>query len=102
MARLPRRDVFGHEEKVLVALNLGRDVDHRGGTDEAVGRNRVAGVVGEVFARHPMDRRVKVCAGVLAEMQSVPVPGRGPAWLVARDHFHRKSLATGQTSAVAR
>ena len=48
------------------------------GPDEAPGRNRVAGVVGQILAGDPVDGRVEVRARVLAEVQACsstsPVP----------------------------
>ena len=48
------------------------------------GGNRVAGVVGQILAGDPVNRRVEVRAGVLAHVDRVPVPGR-PLVVVARD-----------------
>ena len=69
-------------------LDVGRDVDHARRTDELAHRNRVARVVRQIAARDPVDRRVEVRAGVLAEAQRVPVPRRPPL-VVARDDVDR-------------
>src|SRR6185436_13944334 len=50
--------------------------DHAGRTDEAPRGDRVAGIVRQVLAGNPVDRSVEVGAGVLAEMEGVPVPAR--------------------------
>src|SRR5215510_9339870 len=49
-----------------------RDVDHAGRPNEARCRDRVARVVWQILAGDPMNGRIEVGAGVLAEAQRVP------------------------------
>ena len=64
------------QQKIRIRLDLARDVDHARRSDEAARRDRVAGVVRQILARDPVNRRVEVRAGVLAELERVPVPRR--------------------------
>ena len=70
-------------------------VDDAGRTDEAPGRNGVAGVVRQVPARDPVHGSVEVRARVLAEVQGVPVPAR-PLVVVARDLLDRYPWRRGE------
>ena len=72
------------EKEIRVRRRLPRAVDHAGGRHEVLDGNRVGGVVRQVAARDPVDRRIEVRAGVLAAGEVVPVPAR-PALVVARD-----------------
>src|SRR5439155_20019858 len=56
--------------------------------DKPPRRNRVAAVLAEVPAGDPVDWRVEMGAGVFAEPERVPVPGR-PLVVVSRDHVDR-------------
>ena len=85
---LPRPDALGREQEVLVLLHVRRHIDHARRPDEASGRDRVAGVVGQVLAGDPVHRRVEVRARVLAHAERVPVPRRALV-VEARDHFDR-------------
>src|SRR5437763_1272024 len=67
-------EVLGQQE-VRVGRRLLAAIDDERRADEALGRNAVDGVVRQVLARHPVNRRVEVCAGVLAAGKVVPVPG---------------------------
>ena len=58
-------------------------------------RNRVAGVVRQVLAGHPVDGRIEVRAGVLAEAERVPVPRR-PLVVVLRDDVDRHARRRGE------
>src|SRR5439155_10548764 len=72
---LPRFDARGGQQEVVVALHLRRHVEDAGGTDETPGGNGVAGILVELPAGDPMDRRVEVSPGVLSQPEAIPIPG---------------------------
>ncbi len=86
MLFLEGEDVFGLEQEIVVLGGRGGAVDDDGGADEALGVDRVDGVVGHVLAADPVRRRVEMCAGVLAHRDVAPVPG-GAFLVVAADHL---------------
>ena len=75
--RLPRLETIDRQQEIRIAHHVVTDVDDARRSDKLPRGNGVARVVRQVLARDPVDRRVEVRAGVLAETQRVPVP-RGP------------------------
>ena len=57
--------------------------------------DRIDRVVGQILAGNPVDRRVEVRSGMLAETDVVPVPGRS-ALVVARHLLHPERRALSQ------
>ena len=82
---LPGLDAAAGEQEVRVRRHVPRDIDDACRADEAPRRNRVAGVVGQILAGYPVNGRVEVRAGVLAEPQRVPVPRRARAVVLGND-----------------
>ena len=82
--RLPRQNMRRRQQKLCVRRRLFRTVNDAGGRDKALRRDGVGITVGQILAGHPMNRRVKMRAGMLAAGKIVPVPGRS-ALVVARD-----------------
>src|ERR1700742_1482115 len=74
-------EVRGGQQVAVVGLDLGGLVDDDGGADQL--RRRDRGDVDAVFAGDPMDRRVEVGAGVLAELEDAPGPGGAKVVVVA-------------------
>src|SRR6267143_1954961 len=94
MLFFPFLDPFSRQKKIRIFGGFAAAIEHAGWSDEALGRNAVGRIVGQILARDPVDRRVEMRAGVLAAGKIVPVPCR-PALVVAR-HFldaERPSLA---------
>src|ERR1051326_729137 len=79
----PTLDPVHSEKEVGILLRFVTAIQNRRRADEALGRDAVGGVLRQVLARDPVDRRVEVRAGVLAAGEVVPIPG-GPALVVAR------------------
>ena len=75
-------------------------ITQAGPTNRRAG-NRVARVVGQVLAGDPVDGRVEVRAGVLAERERVPVPARS-ALVVAGELRRSSRRATPRRSAAGR
>ena len=86
--RFPLLDAGRRQQEVRILGDLALDVDHARRSGEARHRDGVARVVRQVLARNPVNRRVEVRAGVLAEAQRVPVPRRSLV-VVARDDLNR-------------
>ena len=72
--RLPRLHVRRHQQEVRIVLDLAGHVDDARRADEAAGGNGVAGTLGQIAARNPVDRRVEVRADVLAGQLVRPLP----------------------------
>src|SRR5262249_40251744 len=75
VARLPLLDKGNRQREIRVGSELLRAIDHGSGRDEMRDVDRIDGVVGQILARNPVDRRVEVRSGMLAETDVVPVPG---------------------------
>src|SRR5215472_16891420 len=73
---LPGLDMRDFKQKSRGFFNLGGDIDDTGRPDKTAYRYGVGGVIGQVFARNPVHRSVKMRAGVLAQIEHIPVPGR--------------------------
>src|SRR5579884_4402946 len=71
------------EQKVWILLDIGADINYAGRANEPGWWNGIGSVVGQVFARHPVNGRVEMRSRVFAQVQRVPVP-RGAAFIVAR------------------
>ncbi len=80
---LPAPDEVDRQQEVGVRRGFARAVEHAGGADQLLHRDRVGRVVRQVAPGDPVDRRVEMRAGVLAAGEVVPVPGRA-ALVVAR------------------
>ena len=74
--RLPLAHPLQGQQKVRIRLSVGGAVDDAGRGDHVLDGNAVRGVVRQVAPRDPMDGRIEVGAGMLAEGQVVPVAGR--------------------------
>src|SRR6267143_5266185 len=85
MLFFPFLDPFSRQKKIRIFGGFAAAIQHAGWPFEALGRNAVGRVIGQVLSGHPVDRRVEMRASVLAAGKIVPVPG-GAALVVAR-HF---------------
>src|SRR5215831_7060901 len=92
MPVLPGLHEGNREQEVSIGVCLSRAVDHHGGGNEVFRRDAVDGVVSEVLAGHPMDRRIEMRPGMLADGEIVPIPGR-TALIVARHFFEAERRA---------
>src|SRR2546422_443012 len=81
----PFLNPFSRQKKIRIFGGFAAAIQYARRADEALGRNAVGRVIGQVLSGHPVDRRVEMRAGVLAAGKVVPVPG-GTALVVAR-HF---------------
>ena len=75
------------QKEVRIGLRLAAAIDDAGRRDEMLNRKRIDGIVRHVAAGNPVNRRIEMRPGMLAEAHIVPVPGR-PAFVVARDFLH--------------
>src|SRR5712691_2500440 len=89
MLALPLLDALYGQQEVCILRYIGGYIDDAGRTYKLAHRNGVGGIVRQIFTCDPVDRRVEVRAGMLAQVQHIPVPGRATS-VVARD------LADGQ------
>ncbi len=78
--------------KSASALRLGAAIDDAGRRDEMLDRQRVDRIVRQVAPGNPVNWRVEMRAGVLAEADIIPVPGRA-AIVVAGDFLHAERAA---------
>ncbi len=74
MLGFPGLDVVDGEQEVRVGRGLLGEVEHVDRADELLDGERVGRAVGIVLAGYPVDRRVEMRAGMLAELQPVPGP----------------------------
>src|SRR5262249_56215128 len=95
VARLPLLDKGNRQREVGVGGALLRAIDHDSGRDELRDVDRIDGVVRQILAGNPVDRRVEMRSGMLAETNVVPVPSWS-ALVVARHLFHAERRALSQ------
>src|SRR5262245_52847822 len=95
VARLPLLDKGNRQREIRVGGALLRTIDHRSRGDEMRDVDRIDGVVGQILARNPVDRRVEVRSGMLAETDVVPIPSRS-AFVVPRHLLHSERRALSQ------
>src|SRR5919108_2278627 len=92
IALLPSFDEENCQREVRIGGALLGAVDDRCRGDEFCHVDGIDRVVRQVLAGNPVDRRVEMRPGVLAETDVVPVPGRA-ALIVARHFFHAERRA---------
>jgi hypothetical protein len=73
--------------KIVVLGRLYRAIDDVDRPDEFLCRDGVGGAVGIILAGDPVDRRVEMRAGMLAEFQPVPGPER-PVLVIGGDRMN--------------
>src|SRR6516225_3904956 len=95
VARLPLLDKGNRQREVGIGCALLRAIDHDSRRDELRDVDRIDCVVRQILAGNPVDRRVEVRPGMLAETNVVPVPGRS-ALVVARHLFDAERRALSQ------
>ena len=78
----PGGDMAEGEKEIGVGARFGAAVDHAGRSNKMLDRQHIKRIVRAVAAGNPVDRRVEMRAGVLAEAHIVPVLSR-PAIVVA-------------------
>src|SRR5579885_2437807 len=78
---LPRLHIFDAQQEILGLLYLRGCINDAGGADKFARRDRVGGIIGQIFASYPVDWRVEVRPGMLAHIDNIPVPA-GAALIV--------------------
>src|SRR5260370_33768370 len=90
MFAFPLFDTFDGQQEIGRLFHVGSYVDHTGRANELAWWDGIRCIVGQVFAGDPVDWRVEVCTGMLAQVHHVPVPGR-PAAVVVRNLGERQT-----------
>ena len=84
MGLLPGFDAVDGQEEIGILRAFGRAVDHADGRDEILHRDGVGRAVLVFAAADPVDRRIEMGAGMLAELEPIPFPERA-ILVVVRD-----------------
>ena len=89
-SRLPPGSFFIGKEGQIFQI-----IDDTGRADKLTHRDCIGRVVGPILAGDPVHRRIEVGAGVLAEGERVPIPGR-PFFIVVRNDVDREPRRLGE------
>src|SRR5260370_42314329 len=80
----PLLNTLDGQQEIRGLLHVGGYVDHAGRGDEPAREDGIRCIVRQILARDPMNRCVKVRAGVLAHVEGLPIPGKS-ATVISRN-----------------
>src|SRR6266516_4393571 len=76
MLLFPCLNPLNGQQEIRRLLHVSRNIYHTGRTNKLAGQNRISRIIGQIFARYPVNRCIEVGARVFTECDDVPVPGR--------------------------